>query len=393
MSVRKREWKTAKGEQREAWVVDYVDQNGQRHIKTFERKKDADRYAGKVSVEVVNGLHTADSASITVAEAGELFLQAPRNLERSTVDQYRQHLQYHINPYLGRRKLSELSAPIVSDFETKLLRGHSLPGDDPRSRALTRKIMTTLSSVLTHAQRNGKVSRNVVRDLGALRSSDEDRSERRQRGKLKVGVDIPMPQEIKAIVGALAGKWRPLLLTAIFTGLRASELRGLAWTEVDLGKRKIHVRQRADRYNKIGRPKSAAGDRTVPLPPIVANTLCEWKLTCPKSELNLVFPTGTGNVEALQNIVTRGLIPAQLAAGVVTEDGRAKYTGMHALRHFYVSWCINRKADGGLDLPAKIVQERLGHSSITMTLDRYGHLFPSDDHASELEAAERVLLA
>jgi len=391
MSVRKREWKTAKGEHREAWVVDYVDQNGHRHIKTFDRKKDADRYAGKVSVEVVNGLHTADSASITVAEAGKLFLQAPRNLERSTVDQYRQHMQYHINPYLGRRKLSELSVPVVSEFETKLLRGESLVA--PRSTALTRKVMTTLSSVLTYAQRNGKVSRNVVRDLGALRSSGEDHSERRQKGKLKVGVDIPTPQEIKAIVGALNGKWRPLLLTAIFTGLRVSELRGLAWTEIDFDKRNIHVRQRADRYNKIGRPKSAAGDRTVPLSPIVANTLREWKLVCPKSKINIVFPTGTGKVEALQNIVTRGLIPAQLAAGVVTESGRAKYTGMHALRHFYVSWCINRKTDGGLELPAKIVQERLGHSSITMTLDRYGHLFPSDNHASELEAAERVLLA
>jgi integrase len=70
----------------------------------------------------------------------------------------------------------------------------------------------------------------------------------------------------------------------------------------------------------------------------------------------------------------------------------AKYTGMHALRHFYASWCINRKFDGGLELPAKVVQERLGHSSIVMTLDRYGHLFPSGDDASELDEAERALL-
>ena len=60
------------------------------------------------------------------------------------------------------------------------------------------------------------------------------------------------------------------------------------------------------------------------------------------------------------------------------EDGKpvlqAKYTGLHALRHFYASWCINRETDGGLELPAKVVQERLGHSSITVTLDTYGHL-------------------
>jgi integrase len=82
----------------------------------------------------------------------------------------------------------------------------------------------------------------------------------------------------------------------------------------------------------------------------------------------------------------------QVTAGVVDADGKAKYTGMHALRHFYASWCINRKADGGLELPAKMVQARLGHSSITMTMDVYGHLFPSDDDGAELAAAERALL-
>jgi integrase len=62
-------------------------------------------------------------------------------------------------------------------------------------------------------------------------------------------------------------------------------------------------------------------------------------------------------------------------AGVVNADGRAKYTGLYSLRHFYASWCINRRADGGLELPAKVVQERLGHSSIAMTMNTYGHLF------------------
>jgi integrase len=65
------------------------------------------------------------------------------------------------------------------------------------------------------------------------------------------------------------------------------------------------------------------------------------------------------------------------------EEGKpimeAKYTGLHALRHFYASWCINRKADGGLELSPKIVQERMGHSSITVTMDVYGHLFPRGD--------------
>ena len=69
-----------------------------------------------------------------------------------------------------------------------------------------------------------------------------------------------------------------------------------------------------------------------------------------------------------------------------------KYTGMHALRHFYASWLINPRSQGGLELPAKVVQERMGHSSIVITLDLYSHLFPRIDGGSELAAAETVLL-
>lgn len=132
--------------------------------------------------------------------------------------------------------------------------------------------------------------------------------------------------------------------------------------------------------------------RTITLPKFVANTLKEWKLACPPSALDLVFPNGAGKIENLGNIIRRGLIPAQIAGRAVAADGKAKYTGMHALRHFYASWCINRTKDGGLGLPPKNVQERLGHASITITLDRYGHLFKGDD-AGELDEAANALLA
>jgi integrase len=100
--------------------------------------------------------------------------------------------------------------------------------------------------------------------------------------------------------------------------LRAPELRGLRWPNVDLAKREIHVRERADEYNELGRPKSGSGERTIPVPPIVVNTLREWKLKCPKTELNLVFPSpiGTGIV-GLQYIVRRGLWPAQIVAKII----------------------------------------------------------------------------
>jgi integrase len=400
VSVRKRTWKTAKGETKEAWVVAYTDQHKNPHIKTFRLKKQADAFHAKVVVDVTTGTHTPDSHSITIAEAGVHWIKTGkvRDLERTTLDQYSTLLNAHIVPYLGSVKLSKLTAPMVSDFRIKLREG-----DPPRSPYMVKRILTALSSILADAQESGLVAQNVVR---SLTSRKKKRSKAEQRRKLRAGVDIPAPDEVKAILGVLAGRWRPLLMTALFTGLRASELRGLRWEDIDLVRAALHVRQRADSYNTMGAPKSEAGERTVPLPPMVVNVLREWKLACPKGPLDLVFPNGAGSVQSHANIVKCGWIPAQIAAGVCTivkdTDGKvvldaegqpareAKYTGLHAMRHFFASWCINRKADGGLELPGKVVQERLGHSSITMTMDTYGHLFPRGDDRAELAEAERA---
>jgi integrase len=388
MAVWKRKWKTSLGQDREAWVIEYRDGNGKRHLETFARKKDADARQAEVKVDVRAGVHVAPSQSVTVVEAAESWIKAGQaaGLERSTIKQYREHVDQHIVPLIGKARLSNLNAPTVRKFEDKLR-------EAGRSLAMIRKVMTSLGSILADAQEQGLAARNAVRDLRRGRKrGKEHHAEKRQKGKLKVGVDIPTRGEIRAIIDNASGRWRPLLITAIFTGLRASELRGLRWADVNLKAQELHVRQRADRFNEIGRPKSHAGERTVPLPKFLANTLKEWKLACPQSELDLVFPNGAGKVESLANIINRGLIPAQIHAELLTADGKAKYTGMHALRHFYASWCINRTKDGGLGLPPKNVQERLGHAGIAITLDRYGHLFKSDD-VGELDQAASALLA
>ncbi len=413
MSVRKRKWKPARGPERECWVYDYTDLEGRRRLKSFATKKAAEAYVKKIGGDLLSGVHVADGASQTVFAAGEAWIaDAERaGLERATIDQYRQHLKFHIKPFIGDTLLTKLSAPLIKQFEDRLR-------DGKRSPAMIRKILVSLGSLIANAQENGKIATNPVRDLRRRRKGKERKAERRQKGKLKIGLDIPAPSEIKAIVGALSGRWRPLLLTAIFTGLRASELRGLRWQDIDLDKRELHVRQRADRFNDIGKPKTEAGERTVPMPPLVVNTLREWRLSCPRPRTQkdadgnwlteemrpeqLAFPNGIGRVESLANIINRGLVPAMIAAGVAVDTGdkdkegkpimAAKYSGMHALRHFYASWAVNRRTDGGLELPAKVVQERLGHSSITITMDIYGHLFPRGDDGKELAAAELALL-
>ena len=387
MSVRKREWVSPQGEAREAWVVDYVDGSGKRRNKNFKLKRDADAYANRVNAEVRAGTHTPDSISPTVAEAGQLWLQTSENagLERATLNSYREHLNLHIAPLIGGIRLSQLTVPMVRAFEDKLR--------IDRSPAMVRKAVGSLSMILSDAHERGLVAQNVVRGLRSKRSRGrEQRADRRQKGKLKVGVDIPTPAEIRVLIPHLEGRWRPLFLTAIFTGLRASELRGLRWSDVDLKRGEVHVRQRVDRFGRVGALKSESAERAVPLPPILINTLREWKLACPKGPLDLVFPNGIGNPEGPTNVLHRGLHPMMIAAGLTTTNGEAKYTGLHALRHFFASWCINRRIDGGLELPLKVVQARMGHSTIAMTADVYGHLFPRGDHSAELAAAEKFLV-
>lgn len=383
MSVRKRKWQTSKGEIREAWIVDYVDPQGKRCLQTFDRKKDADAYHATVKVDIAKGVHVAPSRSPTVTEAGERWLQASTDagLGRATIKTYTEHVRLHIGPFFGRMKLSQITVGAIRDFQDKLR-------EAGRSPDMVKRCTKTLGSIIADAQERGLVAQNVVRSLRRTR-----RTKAAQTEKLKVGVDIPTPAEISAIIAASEGRWRPFLLVAAFAGLRASELRGLMWADIDLKRGELHVRQRADRFNAIDKPKSAAGERTVPIGPVVVNALKQWRLACPRGELGLVFPTGAGNVESHSNVVQRGFGPTQIRGGVVNADGGPKYGGLHALRHFYASWCINRRGDGGLELPLKTVQARLGHATITMTGDRYGHLFPRTDDGAELADAERALLS
>lgn len=383
----------------QVWQADYRDAAGKRRSKQFDLKKDADAFMVRARHEVGEGLHIPDSQAVTIGEAAKLWLKTvdETGLERSTAAQYRQHVDLHIKPLIGALPVSKLTVAAVRAWEDQLRK-------DGRSAALVKKVRVSLGALLGDAMDRGLATRNVIRERGRSKSKGKDRrAEKRKEGKLEIGVDIPTREEIKTFLAKLEGRWRPLLLTAVFSGLRASELRGLRWSDINLAAGTLTVSQRADRYNEIGAPKSESGWRTIPIPPALVDALKAWKTTCPKGDQGLVFPTGAGNVESLANIRRRGLIPTWERAGVVVPSGevddmgvpilRAKYEGLHSLRHFYASWLINRKADGGLELPPKTVQARMGHSSIMVTLDTYSHLFPSTDTGAEMESAAMDLLA
>lgn len=411
MSVRRRTWLGKDGSKRESWVADYKDADGTRRLKTFERQKDAKAWAARTTVDVEKGTHVADRATTTVSKAADLWIATceANGLERTTVDSYRGHIKFHIKPLIGDALLSKVTVPFVRGFED-LLR------DGGRSPAMIKRVIGSLGAIMADAQERGIAAHNAVREMRAGRGAKKRQQEQRHKHDLAPGKDFPTPDEMRAFLKALDGRWRPLLMTATFCGLRASELRGLRWSNADLTKRILTVTERADRYNEMGPPKSTKSRRKVPIPAMLAQVLREWKLVCPKvktgeidsegnpvSVLDLVFPNGLGKTESHANIVNRGLGPAMLAAGVVIKTGKLdkdgkpilapKYSGLHSLRHFFASWAINPVSAGGMGLTLKEVQERMGHASITMTADRYGHLFPKGDMASEVDAAERALLA
>ena len=138
------------------------------------------------------------------------------------------------------------------------------------------------------------------------------------------------------------------------------------------------------------RPRSSIKGRQAryPLAPIVLNTLKQWRDTCPPGELDLVFPNGRGNVESLTNIYKRYWQPIQIKTGLVGDPGEPRY-GFHMLRHAAASLFIQY-----LGWTPKRLQTVMGHSSINMTFDLYGHLFENieADRAdmAKIEAAVRA---
>ena len=219
MSVRRRTWTNRSGKH-EAWIVDYFDAGGVRRNATFERKKTADDYETEVKKQVRDGTHTAPSVSPTVAEAAQNWLAfvEGENRERTTVKQYEEHVRLHILPRLGSAKLAHLTMPAIEAFRDDLL--------SDLSRPMAKKVLTSLKSILKDAMRRGKVAQNVARDVSIKIAS-------RDKRKVKIGVDIPNMDEIRALLAA-SGALRPVLVVATFTGLRSSELRGLTWADVDL---------------------------------------------------------------------------------------------------------------------------------------------------------------
>ena len=377
MAVRKRTWTKPNGETGEAWVVDYKS-SGKRHLKTFPTRKEAVAFSNKAGVEISEGRHVADSVSITVAEAAAIWIKAVElgrgdnpPAESGTLRPYRSNLKHHILPAMGKLRLNQLTRANVATFRDHLLA--------KLSRAMAKKVLTSFKGILSEAEVRGYVVGNVAKSvkIGG-------------KGRHKEPVGIPSKADVKAIMGRLDEwatdktwrRWRALIATAIYTGLRASEIRGLPWDAVDLKAGTITVKQRADERGVIGSPKTLSSRRTISIPSFLVTMLRQWKIESNPGPL--VFGNSLGQVQALSDIHQRGWRPLQVAAKITKADGSPRLN-FHCLRHFRASMLIEDGAN-----PKEVMVE-MGHSNIAMTYDLYGHLFTDEDaDTRRAERAERL---
>ena len=388
-TIKKRRWQTSKREWREAFRVSYTDREGQRHHKQFDMRRDADAYRIRVEGELALGIHTPDAASVTVGCAADIWLTACEgSCDRGTIKTYREIANLHIRPQLGKKRLSRLTAPEVVEFRDAMVL--------TRSQAMASKAVRHLSMILNEAMSRGLVAQNVARGVKVKRP----RGEKRQR--LAKRAEIPPIEDLRGMISAAdrLGNEDPrlpvLLRVVMLAGLRASEVRGLPFTNADLKAPNLTVTQRADRWNDIGPPKSDAGHRTIPIGPSLATTLKAWKLRCPPSPLGLMFPNNRGGVIDQKGFIAL-LLRVQVAAGLAIDTGRKDRRGQpvyrprydwHHLRHVAASNWLN----DGIDL--KRLQTWIGHENIQLTIDVYGHLIADAKKDAALAAgAEAALLA
>jgi integrase len=273
----------------------------------------------------------------------------------STLGRYRQVVRTHLAPGLGRIKLDRLTARDVQRF-VNALRGKVAP-------ATVVKVHGVLRAALSDAERLDLVPRNAAK---AAKPPGLGRAERRA---LTV-------EEARKLLNVLIGdRLESLFVVALATGLRRGEFLGLRWSDVDLPGRVLFVRQtlqRTERGLQFVPPKTHRSTRAMPLSGLAVRALEQQRVRQAKERLaagelwenlGLVFANTIGTASEPRN-VNRSFDELRRTAGL-------EWLHLHDLRHAFATFLL----DQGEEL--RTVMELLGHSTIRLTADTYGHVLPS----------------
>lgn len=375
-SIRQRKFQRKNGKISVYWQVSYYDEDGQRHIKQFNRQSKANSYRIKVEGELETRSHIPDKATVTVGQAADKFLLdfeayvKAGTREQSTYNQYKSHVENHIKPAkIGTALVAHLDALQCQEFVKEL----SKNGVTDTQAA---KIMTTLRMIVSFSEINKWIKGNPARAVRV----------RRQTRKVK-RIRIPPKEDVLAILEAAEATGKrehAFVCLGFFCGLRPSELRGLPKTAIKGSK--VTISQRADQWGKIGNPKTRGSTRDIDMGDYTAKVVAAWIAECPHE---ILFSSGTGKPENHSNLVNRLWRPLYKKAGLCKEGDKKPYKhSLHDMRHVAASLWIEQEKK------PKKVQALLGHSSLQMTMDTYGHLWPDDEEDKKTaNSAEQMVLA
>ena len=348
------------------WEARYRDAAGRQRSKSFRTKRDAERYLERVGTDLQRGDWVDPGLQrVTFEEWAIEWRHTIVHLERNTIAFYDSMLNVHVLPALGRWPIGSIDQAVVRRFVAEMVAAGA------RAR-LVHGALQAVRHVATTAQ-----------GAGALRANPCD------------GVKVPRlpkreavfltPAQILDLARAVREPYGTLVTFAAYTGLRAGEIGGLRVGRVNLLKGEIDVLEAL---------KDTAGSlhfgptknhlrRTVRLPRFLSVELATYLNGRPCGPQDLVFTAPDGGPLRHNLFYRRIFKPAAASAGLPDE------LRFHDLRHTCAALLIAQGAH------PRAIMERLGHSTITVTLNTYGHLFPSLDAALSdgLDAAYRLSLS
>ncbi len=301
---------------------------------------------------------------LTVGQFIERWLEDTKKpaVKPRTYQHYREMVHYYIIPNLGRVKLDKLQPAHLQRLYNQLLE----QGLSPQT---VHHVHAVIHNALKQALQWGNVLRNVSTAVQAPRVK-------------RAEIEYLDKEQVSTLLTSIRGsRWEPLVTLALASGLRQGELLGLKWADVDLTANRLQVRRQLNRDGSLTETKTSKARRTVSLPSNATAVLREHKVRQNEQRLlvgsdwhanDLVFCTHQGKPLGQRNVLREFTL--------LLDRAGLRHVSFHALRHTHATLALLQ------GVPAKVVQERLGHSTISMTLDTYSHVIPSMD----VDAAARL---
>ena len=338
----------------------YSPRDGRKIRKTFAREAEAKTWRADALAALSRGTLRAPTKTtlretaetwIAGAEAGEIRNRSGHRFKPSTLRGYRRALEDRVLPLIGDAKLSAVT---TSDLQTLVDRWQA----EGQPASTIRNTIKPLQAIYRRAKARGGLPVNPTRDLELPAPRPKE-------------VEIVAPELADRLLAAVPDQDRAIWATALYAGLRYGELRALRWRCVDLAAGTIRVESSWDDREGSIEPKTRTSRRTVPVPAMLRDVLVDHKLETGREDDELVFGATSERPFAANVIYRRADLAWRREDDVV---GRLR---LHQARHTYASFMI------AAGVNAKALSTFMGHSSIKVTFDLYGHLMPG----TEAEAA------